>query len=200
VAQAVATLGLRFAVVTAVARDDLADGGASQMAATVAAIRRACPQTGIEVLIPDYKGDLASLREVLAAGPDVLNHNLETVARLQHQVRPAARYERSLTLLQRASQLHPEIPTKSGIMLGLGERDDELETALSDLRAAGVRLLTLGQYLRPSTEHLPVSRFVPPAEFEAWAQRARALGFRDVAAGPLVRSSYHAEQLAGRPL
>jgi lipoic acid synthetase len=135
---------------------------------------------------------------VLDAGPDVLNHNLETVARLQRRVRPAARYERSLELLRRASELRPELPVKSGLMLGLGERADEVEQALSDLRSAGVSLLTLGQYLSPSSDHLPVERFVPPAEFDAFAERARELGFRDVAAGPLVRSSYHAEKLAGR--
>ena len=198
VARAVATLRLGFAVVTAVARDDLEDGGAAHMAATIAAIRRAAPETGVEVLIPDYKGRAQDLQTVLDAGPDVLNHNLETVARLQRRVRPAARYERSLELLRRASELRPELPVKSGLMLGLGERADEVEQALSDLRSAGVSLLTLGQYLSPSSDHLPVERFVPPAEFDAFAERARELGFRDVAAGPLVRSSYHAEKLAGR--
>jgi lipoic acid synthetase len=127
----------------------------------------------------------------------VLNHNLETVERLTRRVRIAARYERSLELLRRAGELRPEIPTKSGVMLGLGETAAELEQALADLRAAGVRLLTLGQYLQPSPDHLPVERWVPPEEFDAWAQRARALGFHEVAAGPLVRSSYHAERLAG---
>jgi len=198
VAEAVSALGLRFAVVTCVARDDLPDGGAAQMAATIRAIRRRCPATGIEVLIADYKGDEAALRAVLDASPDVLNHNLETVARLQRRVRPAASFERSLGVLRRAGELRPDIPTKSGLMLGLGERDDEVEQALRDLRAAGVGLLTLGQYLRPSDDHLPVERFVPPAEFDAWAERARQLGFREVAAGPLVRSSYRAERLAGR--
>ncbi len=198
VAEAVATLGLAFAVVTAVARDDLPDGGAGQMAATVRAIRRRCPVTGIEVLIPDYRGDEAALRSVLDAGPDVLNHNLETVERLQRAVRPAARYARSLAVLRRAGELRPGVPTKSGLMLGLGESDAEIVRALADLRDAGVSLLTLGQYLRPSPRHLPVARYVPPAEFEAWAERARDLGFGDVAAGALVRSSYHAERLAGR--
>lgn len=197
VARAVERLGLRFAVVTCVARDDLPDGGAGQMAATVRAIRRRCAATGVEVLIADYKGSDAALRCVLDAEPDVLNHNLETVERLQRRVRPAARYERSLGVLRRAGELRPDLPTKSGLMLGLGERDAELERALRDLREAGVSLLTLGQYLRPSPAHLPVERYVPPQEFEAWAERARALGFRDVAAGPLVRSSYHAEALAG---
>jgi lipoic acid synthetase len=199
VAEAVARLGLRFAVVTCVARDDLPDGGAGQMAATLRALRERCPGTGVEVLIADYRGDEAALRTVLDASPDVLNHNLETVARLQRRVRPAASYERSLGVLRRAGALRPDIPTKSGLMLGLGERADELREALRDLRAAGVSLLTLGQYLRPSPEHLPMERWVPPEEFDAWAAEARALGFAEVAAGPLVRSSYRAEQLAGRP-
>jgi lipoic acid synthetase len=198
VAKAIEQLSLAFAVITCVARDDLPDGGAGQMAATVRAIRRRCPGTGIEVLIADYKGSEAALRSVLEAGPDVLNHNLETVARLTRKVRVAARYDRSLALLRRAAELRPEIPTKSGLMLGLGEREAEIDATLADLHAAGVRLLTLGQYLQPSPAHLAVERWVSPAEFEAWAARARALGFREVAAGPLVRSSYHAEQLAGR--
>jgi lipoic acid synthetase len=196
VARAVAELGLRFAVVTAVARDDLADGGAGQMAATVRAIRERCLDTGIEVLIPDYKGREQDLRTVLDASPDVLNHNLETVERLQRSVRKAGRYARSLGLLARAAKLAPEIPTKSGIMLGLGETDLEIDQTLRDLRAHGVRLVTLGQYLRPSPDHLPVDRWVPPEAFEAWAERARELGFADAAAGPLVRSSYHADRLA----
>ncbi|HME70988.1 MAG TPA: lipoyl synthase [Myxococcota bacterium] len=198
VAKAVAALGLGFAVITAVARDDLLDGGAAHMAATIRALRRGSPGTGVEVLIPDYKGREEDLRAVLQAGPDVVNHNLETVERLQRRVRPAARYERSLGLLKRAAELRPEIATKSGLMLGLGEHDAEVEAALGDLRRAGVALLTIGQYLRPSPQHLPVERFVPPSEFESWGERARALGFRDVASGPLVRSSYHAERLAGR--
>ncbi len=196
VAKAVAALGIGFAVVTAVARDDLPDGGAAQMAATITALRAASPATGIEVLIPDYKGREADLATVLAAGPDVLNHNLETVSRLQRAVRPAARYERSLALLRRAGELRSAVAVKSGIMLGLGESDAEVEEALADLRAAGVALLTIGQYLRPSPAHREVARWVTPAEFDAWAVRARALGFRDVASGPLVRSSYHAERLA----
>jgi lipoic acid synthetase len=198
VAEAVAALGLRFAVVTQVARDDLADGGAAQMAATVRAIRARCVGVGVEVLIADYRGDEAALACVLAAGPDVLNHNLETVARLQRKVRPAAGYERSLAVLRRAGELRPDIPTKSGLILGMGERGEEIEQALRDLRAAGVTLLTLGQYLRPSPDHLPVERWVAPAEFDDWRERARALGFREVASGPLVRSSYHAETLARR--
>jgi lipoic acid synthetase len=197
VAAAVAELGLRFAVVTCVARDDLPDGGAGQMAATVRAIRARCPGVGVEVLIADYGGDEGALAAVLEAGPDVLNHNLETVARLQRKVRPAASYERSLFVLRRAGELRPEIPRKSGLILGMGERDEEIEVALADLRAAGVTLLTLGQYLRPSPDHLPLDRWLTPAEFAAFAARARALGFREVASGPLVRSSYHAESLVG---
>lgn len=198
VARAVAKLGLRFAVVTCVARDDLADGGAGQMAATVRAIRRRCPGAGIEVLIADYGGAEDALRTVLDAGPDVLNHNLETVERLQRRVRPAASYARSLGVLRRGGELRPDIPTKSGIMLGLGEEEPEVEQTLRDLLAAGVRLLTIGQYLRPSPDHLPMERWVPPGEFDAWAARARSLGFDEVASGPLVRSSYRAEQLTER--
>lgn len=197
VGRAVAELGLRYAVVTCVARDDLADGGAGQMAATVRSIRRHCPGAGIEVLIADYGGEEAALAAVLEASPDVLNHNLETVERLHRRVRPAASYARSLGVLRRSSELRPDIPTKSGLMLGLGEADDEVESALRDLIAAGVRLLTLGQYLRPSPEHLPLERWVTPAEFATWAERARSLGFSEVASGPLVRSSYRAEQLGG---
>jgi len=199
VAKAVQELGLRFAVVTCVARDDLADGGAGQMAQTIRAIRATCPGTGIEVLIADYKGDESALAKVLEAGPDVLNHNLETVPRLQRRVRAAASHERSLFVLRRAAELRPDIPTKSGLILGMGEREDEIEQTLKDLRGAGVRLLTLGQYLRPSEEHLPVDRWVTPDEFDRWGDRARALGFREVASGPLVRSSYHAETLAVDP-
>lgn len=197
VAHAVAQLGLRFAVVTCVARDDLPDGGAAQMAATVRAIRHRCPDTGIEVLIADYKGDEAALRAVLDANPDVLNHNLETVERLQRRVRAAASYRRSLDVLRRAGELRPDIPTKSGLILGMGERDEEIDQTLHDLRTAGVGLLTIGQYLRPSDDHLPVDRWVTPAQFDAWGARARQLGFTNVASGPLVRSSYHAEELAG---
>jgi lipoic acid synthetase len=197
VADAVAALGLRFAVVTCVARDDLPDGGAGQMAATVRAIRARRPGVGVEVLIADYGGDEAALRSVLEAGPDVLNHNLETVERLQRKVRPAASYERSLFVLRRAGEIAPAIPRKSGLILGMGEREAEIEQALADLRAAGVTLLTLGQYLRPSPDHLPLDRWVAPVEFARWGERARALGFAEVASGPLVRSSYHAERLAG---
>jgi lipoic acid synthetase len=198
VARAVSELGLRFAVITCVARDDLGDGGAGQMAATIRAIRARCPGTGIEVLISDYRGDEAALGAVLDASPQVLGHNVETVERLQRRARPAAGYQRSLSVLRRSAELRPDIPTKSGLMLGLGEREEEIEATLRDLRQAGVTLLTLGQYLRPSADHLPVERYPSPREFEGWEKRALALGFRGVAAGPLVRSSYHAEKLAGR--
>jgi lipoic acid synthetase len=198
VARAVSELGLRFAVITCVARDDLEDGGAGHMAATIRAIHARCPDTGVEVLISDYKGDESALRSVLDASPQVLNHNIETVERLQRKVRPAAGYQRSLTVLRRAGELRPDIPAKSGLMVGLGERDEEIEATLRDLREVGVKLLTLGQYLRPSADHLPVDRYVSPEEFEQWKQRALALGFRGVVAGPLVRSSYHAGELAAR--
>ncbi len=198
VARAVSDLGLRFAVITCVARDDLEDGGAGHMAATIRAIQALCPGTGVEVLISDYKGDEAALRSVLDASPQVLNHNIETVERLQRKVRPAAGYERSLSVLRRAGELRPDIPTKSGLMVGLGERDEEIEATLRDLREVGVTLLTLGQYLRPSADHIPVDRYLSPVEFDQWKQRALSLGFRGVVAGPLVRSSYHAEKLADR--
>ncbi len=196
VADAIAALGLRFAVVTAVARDDVPDGGAAHFAATVGAIRERGRGCRVELLIPDFKGSEAALATVLDAGPDVLNHNVETVERLQRVVRPQAKYRRSLGVLETARRLGPGIPTKTGIMLGLGESDAEVGDTLADIRATGCELLTLGQYLRPGPEHLPVARYVPPSEFEAWERHARELGFREVASGPLVRSSYHAERLA----
>ena len=195
VADAIRALGLRFAVITAVARDDLRDGGAGHFAATIEAIRELAPGCRVEVLIPDFKGREADLRTVLDASPDVLNHNVETVERLQRRVRPAARYQRSLGLLRRSRALRPDIPTKTGIMLGLGEAEDEIRQTLRDIAAHGCRLLTIGQYLRPSPDHLPVERYVTPDEFVAWEREARDLGLADVASGPLVRSSYRAEQL-----
>jgi lipoic acid synthetase len=200
VAAAVARLGLRFAVVTAVARDDLEDGGAAHFARTIEAIRAHAPGCKIEVLIPDLKGSIEALSVVLAASPDVLNHNLETVERLQKPVRKAGRYGRSLALLANAARLRSDIPTKTGLMLGLGEAEDEIRTTLADIRAHGCRLLTIGQYLPPSAEHLPVARWVSPDEFEAWAREARRLGFAEVFSGPLVRSSYRAEKLAAATL
>jgi lipoic acid synthetase len=196
IARAVAELGLRFVVITCVARDDLGDGGAGHMAATIRAIRSRCAEIGVEVLISDYRGDAAALATVLDASPQVLGHNLETVERLQRRVRPAAGYQRSLSVLRLAGERRPDIPTKSGLMLGLGEREPEVEAALRDLREVGVTLLTLGQYLRPSKDHVAVERQLSPQEFQGWAERALALGFHGVAAGPLVRSSYHAERLA----
>ncbi len=190
VADAVATLGLAHAVVTSVARDDLDDGGASGFVATIGAIRRRTPATTIEVLIPDCKGEPAALDAIFAARPDVLNHNLETVARLQRAARPSAAYARSLALLGRAKQAG--LVTKSGIILGMGETIEELHGALVDLRGVGVDLITLGQYLRPSTTHLPVVRWWTPAEFDELGRYARSLGFAHVESGPLVRSSYHA--------
>jgi lipoyl synthase len=189
-ADAVARLGLAHAVVTSVARDDLDDGGASAFVASIDAIRRRTPATTIEVLIPDCKGDPAALDSIFAARPDVLNHNLETVARLQRAARPSAAYARSLALLGRANAAG--LVTKSGIIMGMGEQVDELRGALVDLRGVGVDIVTLGQYLRPSEAHLPVVRWWTPDEFEAIGDFARSLGFAHVESGPLVRSSYHA--------
>jgi lipoic acid synthetase len=195
VAQAVADMNLRYVVITSVTRDDLPDGGASQFAETISRIRERVPNAQVEVLIPDFQGDLQSLRTVLQARPSVLNHNLETVPRLYQTVRPGAIYERSLTLIQRVTDEGGGIPPKSGLMLGLGETEPEIEATLRDLRAAGCRFLTLGQYLQPSTGHLPVVRFVRPEQFDQWAETARELGFERVASGPFVRSSYHAKDL-----
>ena len=191
-AEAVAAMGLRHAVLTSVARDELPDGGAAVWAATIRAVRRRNPTTRIEVLIPDFRGKKEDLLSVLAAAPDIVNHNIETVARLQRLVRPQARYDRSLELLRAAKQ--EGFPTKTGLMLGIGEREEEIASTLRDLSAIGVDILTLGQYLRPSVHHLPVDRWVPPEEFASWKQFALALGFRFVESGPLVRSSYHAEE------
>jgi lipoic acid synthetase len=192
VADAVVQLGLEHAVVTSVARDDLPDGGAAHFAATIRAIRAAAPSTTIEVLIPDCKGDADALHVILAAAPDVVNHNLETVARLQRAVRPSAAYARSLTLLARAHQAG--FVAKSGLIAGLGETDAEMRAAIADLRNVGVEVLTVGQYLRPSPAHAPVVRWWTPAEFDAWRAYALDLGFAHVECGPLVRSSYHAKR------
>jgi len=192
VAETVGLLGLRHAVVTSVTRDDLPDGGASIFAATIREVRRLSPSTAIEVLIPDLRGDWQALAVITDAGPDILNHNIETVPRLYRSVRPQAVYARSLDLLRRAKALRPDMLTKSGIMVGLGEQPAEIRVAMSDLREAGCDILTLGQYLRPSLRHLPVARFYPPEEFAALAEQGRALGFRHVESGPLVRSSYRA--------
>lgn len=192
VAAAAAEMGLKYVVVTSVTRDDLSDGGAAHFAATIRAIRERIPGAEIEVLIPDLQGDPAALRTVLEARPDVLNHNIETVPRLYPQVRPQADYRRSLELLQTAGKIAPSIPTKSGLMLGLGEEPEEVRQTLQDLRTHGCRFLTLGQYLQPSPEHLPVAAYVPPEEFERWRADALAMGFTHVASAPFVRSSYHA--------
>jgi lipoyl synthase len=194
VAEAAARLGLRYVVVTSVTRDDLPDGGAGHFAAAIRQIRLRNPEAKIEVLIPDFQGDQGALETVLKARPDVLNHNIETVPRLYPQVRPQADYSRSLELLRRSAMFDPSIPTKSGLMLGLGEEPHELRQTLQDLRAFGCRILTLGQYLQPSPAHLPVSAFVPPGEFERWRQIALDLGFSEVASAPFVRSSYHAQE------
>jgi lipoic acid synthetase len=193
VAEAAHRLGLRYVVVTSVTRDDLADGGAGHFAATIKALRLRMGRIGIEVLIPDFQGDPNALETVLDAGPEVLNHNLETVARLYPAVRPEASYRQSLALLARSGATHPSIPTKSGMMLGLGETDDEIRRALEDLLAAGVRILTMGQYLQPSRAHLPVVRYLPPEVFDKWRDKALEMGFSAVASGPFVRSSYQAQ-------
>ena len=194
VADAVAQLGLAHAIITSVARDDVPDGGASGFAATIRAVRARTPRTAVEVLIPDCKGDPEALAVVFDARPDVLNHNLETVARLQRAARPSAAYFRSLALLARAKDAG--LTTKSGIILGMGETEDELRGAIADLRNVGVDILTLGQYLRPTARHLPVVRWWTPVEFDALGEYARGLGFAHVESGPLVRSSYHARSAA----
>ncbi len=193
VAKAVERLALAHVVVTSPTRDDLSDGGASHYAATVAAIRDAMPKTAIELLIPDFQGSPEALRTVLLAGPDILGHNLETVPRLYH-IRAGADYGRSLELLRAAREMAPEVPTKSGVMLGLGETEEELLAVLRDLRAAGCAYVSLGQYLAPSRSHEPVKEFVPPERFERLKEEALELGFAHVESGPYVRSSYHADQ------
>jgi lipoic acid synthetase len=194
VADAVERMRLSHAVVTAVARDDVRDGGAGAFAETIAAIRRRCPATAVEVLIPDCKGDPSSLGAVFDARPDVLNHNLETVARMQRMVRPSASYARSLSVLARAKAAG--LTTKSGVMVGLGETEDEVVGALADLRGVGVDIVTIGQYLRPSAGHLPVDRWWTPEEFERLRVAGEAMGFAHVQSSPLTRSSYHARQSA----
>lgn len=194
VAEAVAELGLRHAVITSVTRDDLADGGAAHFAAVTRAIRARIPDCRIELLIPDLQGDWDALGVILATGPDILGHNLETVPRLYAQVRQGASYPRSLELLQQAARIAPKIPTKSGLMLGLGETRAEIEAVLRDLIAADCRRLTIGQYLQPTSEHQPVIRYAPPEEFDALKLFGQTLGFIHIEAGPLVRSSYHAEE------
>jgi lipoic acid synthetase len=193
VAEAVALMGLRYAVVTSVNRDDRKDGGAEIFALVVEAIRARVPGCKVEVLVPDFQGSHAAMKIVMDARPDVLNHNTETVPRLYRQVRLGARYERSLDMLAYAKQLRPDTPVKSGLMMGLGELREEVLQVMRDLRAHRVDILTLGQYLRPSPKHLPIVRYIPPAEFDEYRRAGMEMGFAHVEAGPLVRSSYHAD-------
>jgi lipoic acid synthetase len=198
VAAAVAQLNLRHVVVTSVARDELPDGGAEIFARTIRAIHRRVPGCSVEVLIPDFKGETEPLRRVVEAGPEILNHNVETVRRLTKRVRIQAKYDRSLGLLAAAKEMDPRIVTKSGIMVGLGERREEISEVMGDVRAAGVSVLTVGQYLRPSREHLPLERYYTPREFAEIKEEGLALGFSHVESGPLVRSSYHADEQVSR--
>ena len=191
-ADAVLQMGLKHVVITSVDRDDLPNGGAEVFAACIAEIRLRLPQTSVEVLIPDFKGNPEALRLIVDARPDILNHNLETNARLYRIARPGGRYDRALALLDRAKQMNPELLTKSGIIVGLGEEWDELLVTLRDLRAARIDIVTIGQYLRPSDQHLPIARWYTPDEFAELKRYGMSLGFRHVESGPLVRSSYHA--------
>ncbi len=192
VAEGVRRLGLKHVVITAVARDDMPDGGADHFGRTIEAIRAMDPSVAIEVLVPDFNGKDASIRRVLDAWPDIFNHNLETVERLTPLVRSRAKYKLSLDVLRRVKEMEPGMMTKSGIMLGLGETENELFQSMDDLRESGVEVLTLGQYLRPTPDHLPVVEYVNPATFELYGEIARKKGFKFVASAPLVRSSYHA--------
>src|SRR5437660_1345371 len=194
VAESVAQLGLRHAVITSVDRDDLADGGAGMFARTIKAIRRRSPATTIEVLTPDFQGDLAAVQTVVEARPDIFNHNTETVPRLYSRIRPKAVYANSLALLQHVKRLAPEMVTKSGLMVGLGETEDELLDVFRNMRAHDIDVLTVGQYLRPSKKHAEVVRYYRPEEFLRLKEQALAMGFGHVEAGPLVRSSYHADE------
>lgn len=196
VGEAVQAMRLRYAVVTSVDRDDLPDGGAGIFAGTIREIKARVPDCRVEVLIPDFKGEEASLRTVLDARPDILNHNTETVPRLYRMARSGGKYSRCLELLERSTQIAPHIPTKTGLMVGLGEEQDELVQVFSDLRTVGVAILTIGQYLRPSTDHTPMTRYYHPDEFADLKRIALGLGFAHVEAGPLVRSSYHAHEQA----
>ncbi len=196
-AQTIAALALDYVVITSVDRDDLRDGGAQHFADCIRAVRELSPQTRIEVLVPDFRGRLEVALEILAADPpDVMNHNLETVPRLYRQARPGSDYGHSLKLLQEFKARRPGIPTKSGLMLGLGETDEEIVQVMRDLRAHGVDMLTIGQYLQPTAHHLPVLRYVHPDGFRAFEQAARDIGFLHAAIGPMVRSSYHADRQA----
>jgi len=196
IGRAVRDLGLEYVVVTSVNRDDLADGGAAHWAATIRAVRHHAPACRVEVLIPDFQGDPRALERVIEARPDILNHNTETVSRLYKVARHGGRYERALGLFRHARAVAPGLTTKSGIILGLGETREELVDTMRDLRAVEVAILTLGQYLRPSAQHLPVAKYYHPDEFAEFAEVGRALGFAHVESGPLVRSSYHAKKQA----
>jgi lipoic acid synthetase len=195
VAQAVKKMGLQYVVITSVTRDDLIDGGASHFAKTIQAIRALDPEIKVEILIPDFKGDLSSLKAILKERPDVLNHNIETISRLYLRVRPEADYKRSLDLLQRSKENDPHIFTKSGFMLGLGETEDEVLRLLQDLRGVGCDFLTIGQYLQPRPDRLPVVRYIPPEKFEEYKKMGERMGFKSVASAPFVRSSFHASQM-----
>jgi lipoic acid synthetase len=188
-------MALAYVVVTSVTRDDLPDGGAGLFAATIHALRDEIPGVRVEVLIPDLQGRREAIETVVTAGPDVLNHNLETIPALYPTVRPEADYQRSLALLQTVRDLAPQMMTKSGLMLGVGENREGVRQTLADLRAVDCRMVTLGQYLQPSPDHLPVKRYVPPEEFDQWRDEALQMGFQEVASGPLVRSSYQAREL-----
>lgn len=194
-AEAVQRMGLNHVVVTSVNRDDLSDGGANQFKRCIEAIRQASPQTTIEVLIPDLCGNWKALETILSAQPEVLNHNTETIPRLYRRVRPQGDYARTLELLRRTRELAPSVYTKSGIMAGLGETDEEVRSLMADLRSVDCDILTIGQYLQPTPKHLVVQDFVTPAQFDAWRQAGEAMGFLQVVSSPLTRSSYHAEQV-----
>ena len=194
-AEAVRRLNLNHVVITSVNRDDLPDGGASQFVRCIEGVRSLSPQTTIEVLIPDLCGNWDALEIILQAKPEVLNHNTETIKRLYRRVRPQGDYQRSLELLKRSRQLRPEVYTKSGLMVGLGETDAEVREAMEDLRAVDCDILTLGQYLQPTPKHLAVEGFIPPEQFDAWRDFGESIGFLQVVASPLTRSSYHAEQV-----
>ncbi|MFY7822654.1 MAG: lipoyl synthase [Planktothrix agardhii] len=194
-AEAVRRLNLNHVVITSVNRDDLPDGGASQFVRCIEGVRSLSPQTTIEVLIPDFCGNWDALEIILQAKPEVLNHNTETIQRLYRRVRPQGDYQRSLELLKRSRQLRPEVYTKSGLMVGLGETDAEVREAMEDLRAVDCDILTLGQYLQPTPKHLAVKGFIPPEQFDTWRDFGESIGFLQVVASPLTRSSYHAEQV-----
>jgi lipoic acid synthetase len=199
-ATAIEAMRLNYVVITSVDRDDLRDGGAAHFARCIRAIRHRHPRTRVEILVPDFRGRIGTALDILAkTPPDVFNHNLETVPRLYQQARPGADYWGSLDLLHKYKALQPEVPSKSGLMLGLGEKAQEVEQVMYDLRQHGCEMLTLGQYLQPSSDHLPIARYVTPDEFAQWRRRGESMGFTNVASGPMVRSSYHAD-LQAHPL